>query len=304
MQGQNPQIPDIEIVEVSPRDGLQNESQLFSTDQKLHLINAAIDAGVKRIEVASFVHPKRVPQMADAEAVCAGLSQREDVTYIGLVLNQRGLDRAIAAGVDEAGCVVSASDGFGQNNQGQSSQESVDIASAMIEKARAAGLAANVTISVAFGCPFDGEVSSQRVVKMAKTLAQAKPHEIAIADTIGVANPWQVTDLINAVKKEIPNMPLRMHFHNTRNTGIANAYAAAKAGVQTLDSSIGGIGGCPFAPAATGNIPTEDLLYMLERAGVQTGLDLEKINQTAKWLSETMQRPVPGMVSKAGGFPK
>ncbi|NNM14970.1 MAG: hydroxymethylglutaryl-CoA lyase [Gammaproteobacteria bacterium] len=304
MQGQNPQIPDIEIVEVSPRDGLQNESQLFSTDQKLHLINAAIDAGVKRIEVASFVHPKRVPQMADAEAVCAGLSQHEDVTYIGLVLNQRGLDRAIAAGVDEAGCVVSASDGFGQNNQGQSSQESVDIASAMIEKARAAGLAANVTISVAFGCPFDGEVSSQRVVKMAKTLAQAKPHEIAIADTIGVANPWQVTDLINAVKKEIPNMPLRMHFHNTRNTGIANAYAAAKAGVQTLDSSIGGIGGCPFAPAATGNIPTEDLLYMLERAGVQTGLDLEKINQTAKWLSETMQRPVPGMVSKAGGFPK
>ena len=294
----------IEIVEVSARDGLQNEPRIFTPEEKLVLINQAIDAGAKRLEVVSFVHPKIVPQMANAEEVCAGLPERDDVTYIGLVLNQRGLDRALDTCVNEAGCVSVATDTFAQKNQGQTSNESVEVAAGMIKRAHAAGLTANVTISAAFGCPFEGEVPIQRVVEMAKELAQANPHEISLADTIGVANPWHVTELIQAVKKAIPGMPIRMHFHNTRNTGLANSFAAVQQGVATLDSSIAGIGGCPFAPAATGNIPTEDVVYMLQRAGIETGLDIEALISSAEWLTEKMERKLPGMVSRAGNFPK
>ena len=293
----------IEIVEVSARDGLQNEPRLFTPEEKLELINQAINAGARRLEVASFVHPKVVPQMANAEEVCAGLPNRDDVTYIGLVLNQRGLDRALETCVNEAGCVAIATDTFGQKNQGQTSQESVDVAGAMIKRAHAAGLQANVTISASFGCPFEGEVPIERVVQMAVELAQANPHEIALADTIGVANPWHVTELLQAVKKAIPDMPIRMHFHNTRNTGLANAFAAVQQGVATLDSSIAGIGGCPFAPSATGNIPTEDVIYMLHRAGIETGYSIEPLISTAEWLSQKMDRQLPGMVSRAGNFP-
>lgn len=294
----------IEIVEVSARDGLQNEPRLFTPEEKLDLINKAINAGARRLEVASFVHPKIVPQMANAEEVCAGLSDRDDVTYIGLVLNQRGLDRALATCVNEVGCVAIATDTFGQKNQGQTYKESIEVASAMIKRAHAAGLQANVTISASFGCPFEGEVPIERVVQMATELAQANPHEIALADTIGVANPWHVTELIQAVKKAIPSMPIRMHFHNTRNTGLANAFAAVQQGVSTLDSSIAGIGGCPFAPSATGNIPTEDVVYMLHRAGIETGYSIEQLISTAEWLSEKMERQLPGMVSRAGNFPQ
>jgi len=294
----------IEIVEVSPRDGLQNEAKIFTTQEKICLIDHAISAGVRRIEVASFVHPKYVPQMADAEAVCESLEKRDDVTYIGLVLNQRGLERAFKSSVDEIGCVAVASDGFGLKNQAQSSQESVETSIALIKQAHAQGLKANVTLSTAFGCPFDGEVPIQRVVKIAEQLSQANPHEISIADTIGVANPWHVTELIQAIKEVLPEMPLRMHFHNTRNTGLANAFAAVQQGVRTLDSSIAGIGGCPFAPAATGNIPTEDVVYMLQRAGIETGLSIENLINAAEWLTEKMQRKLPGMLSRAGNFPK
>lgn len=294
----------IEIVEVSARDGLQNEARIFSISEKISLINRAIDSGVRRLEVASFVNPKRVPQMANAEEVVAGLTVRDDVTYIGLIMNERGLDRALDTGVDEVGCVSVATDIFAQKNQGQTSSESVQIASSMIKRALNEGLKANVTISTAFGCPFEGEVSIEHVVEMAKQLADAGPHEIAIADTIGVANPWHVSELLDAVKNAIPNMPLRMHFHNTRNTGIANVYAAVNAGVSTIDSSIAGIGGCPFAPAATGNVPTEDVVFMLQRAGINTGLSLDSLISTAKWLSELMQKSLPGMVSRAGDFPK
>ena len=293
----------IEIVEVGPRDGLQNESTLFSTAAKVEFINRIVAAGTRRIEVASFVHPKRVPQMADAEAVLKALPRRDDVYYVGLVLNRRGFDRAAAAGCNEIGMAVVASDTFNQRNQGVTTEESIkawlDIAAA----AHAAGIRPQVTVSAAFGCPFEGEVAPAKVLEVATRVAQAAPFEIAIADTIGVGAPNQVTDLLSQLTDALPGMPLRCHFHNTRNTGLANAYAAVEAGATVLDASVGGIGGCPFAPAATGNIPTEDLLYMLDRMGVSTGVDLDATLATSRWLQDQLGRAVPGMLVKAGGFP-
>lgn len=296
-------VRQVEIVEVGPRDGLQNESTVFSTAAKVEFIERAIAAGTRRVEVTSFVNPKRVPQMADAEEVLKALPRREGVYYIGLVLNRRGFDRAAAAGCNEIGMAVVASDTFNQRNQGVTTEESVkawlDIAAA----AHAAGIRPQVTVSAAFGCPFEGEVAAERVVDIARQVAQGDPCEIAIADTIGVGVPSQVTDLLGRLKDALPGVTLRCHFHNTRNTGLANAYAAVEAGAAALDASIGGIGGCPFAPAATGNIPTEDLLYMLQRMGVVTGVDLLQTIETGRWLQDQLGRPVPGMLVKAGSFP-
>jgi len=293
----------IEIVEVGPRDGLQNESTVFSTAAKVEFINRVIAAGTRRVEVTSFVHPGRVPQMADAEAVLAALPRRDDVFYVGLVLNRRGFDRAAAAGCNEVGMAVMASDTFNQRNQGVTTDDSIAAWLEIAAAAHAAGIRPQVTISTAFGCPFEGEVPIDRVVQVARRVAQAAPFEIAIADTIGVGVPGQVTELLGRLGDALPDMPLRCHFHNTRNTGLANAYAALEAGATVLDASVGGIGGCPFAPAATGNIPTEDLLYMLQRMGIRTGLDLEKTISTGRWLQEQLGRPVPGMLVKAGSFP-
>ena len=296
---------DVSLVEVSPRDGLQNEPELLSTDDKLTLIHRALGAGVKRIEVTSFVHPKRVPQMADAEAVCAGLPQRGDVTYTGLVLNWRGYERARATGrIDEVGMVVPATDTFGERNQGQSVADAVAEGRAILRDAKARGLRAQATIAVAFGCPFEGNVAPERIVEVAAELAAESPVEIALADTVGVGVPAQVLELFGALRSALPSsMPLRAHFHNTRNTGIANAFAALMADVDTLDASIGGIGGCPFAPKASGNIATEDLVYMLDRMHVAHGAALDALLEAATWLSETLGKPVPSMLSRAGGFP-
>ena len=299
----------VEILEVGPRDGLQNEKVVFSTADKLKMINCAIAAGVRRLEVASFVHPKRVPQMADAEDVIAGLDDRQDVTYIGLVLNKRGLLRALATreggkrGVDEAGCVAIASDTFADKNQGQTSAESVEITKDMIRLAKSEGMSAQATISASFGCPFEGRVDPARVIAMAEDIAEAGPREIAIADTIGVGSPKRVTEIVSAIRERLPDMPLRAHFHNTRNTGLANAWAAYEAGVTTLDASVAGLGGCPFAPKATGNIGTEDLLYLLEESDVQTGVNLNQMISLANWVEGVLGRTPPAMVSQAGGFP-
>lgn len=294
----------IEILDVTARDGLQNEARLFSTEEKLSLINRAMAAGAKRIEVASFAHPKYVPQMADAEAVIEGLPDRDDVTYIGLVMNERGVDRALKTRVDELGLVACASDTFATKNQNQTRDSSVEMACAMAEKAHAADLAYNVTIATSFGCPFEGEVAEDTVIAMVHRLSDAGFSEIALADTIGVANPWQVGAMFERVAKELPHLSMRAHFHNTRNTGLANVHAALKSGVKTIDASIGGIGGCPFAPNATGNVPAEDVIYMLERGGYATGYNLDGLIDTAQWLSKLMEKTLPGMVSKAGGFPK
>ncbi len=295
----------IEFVEVGPRDGLQNEAVLVSTEDKLALINRAIVAGARRIEVTSFVNPNRVPQMADAEEVCAGLPDRDDVTYIGLVMNVRGAERAISTGmIDQLGAVAVATDTFAMANQGQTSNESVEAAKAIITLAKAEGRTAQCTIAASFGCPFEGEVSDQRVIDMASAIAEAGPVEIALADTIGVGNPTHVARLVTQIQKELNPLPVRVHFHNTRNTGLANVWAAVGAGASVVDAALGGLGGCPFAPGAAGNVPSEDVVYMLERAGVSTGMNLKSLIEASIWLSEIMGRKLPGMVAQSPPFPK
>jgi hydroxymethylglutaryl-CoA lyase len=292
----------VDIVEVGPRDGLQSEPGVLPTATKVEFIERAIAAGVRRVEVTSFVNPKRVPQMADAEAVLAALARREGVHYIGLVLNRKGFERAAAAGCTEIGMAVVASDTFNQRNQGVTSDESIAAWLDIARSAKQAGIRPQVTVSAAFGCPFEGEVPVSRVVEIARRVAEAEPFEIALADTIGVGVPSQVIELVGRLREAVPGVALRCHFHNTRNTGIANAFAAVQAGVRTLDASLGGIGGCPFAPAATGNIPTEDLVYMLHRSGHPTGIDLAAAIETGKWLQEQLGRPVPSMLVRAGDF--
>lgn len=294
----------IEIVEVGPRDGLQSEPGVMPTEAKIEFIHRLVDAGLRRLEVTSFVNPKKVPQMADAEAVLAGLKRVPGVYYVGLVLNRKGFDRAVAAGCNEIGMAVVASDTFNRRNQGVSTEESIAAWLEIAAAAHAAGVRPQVTVSAAFGCPFEGEVAVERVIDIARQVAQGQPHEIAFADTIGVGVPAQVTEILSRARAALPGMRLRAHFHNTRNTGLANAYAAVEAGVSALDASTGGIGGCPFAPAATGNIPTEDLVYMLQRSGVTSGVDLEKLISIGHWLQQTLGRPIPSMLVKAGSFPR
>ena len=294
----------VELVEVGPRDGLQNEAAIVSTADKLELVRRAIDYGVRRIEVTSFVNPKKVPQLADAEDLVAMLPERDDVTYIGLVLNRRGAERALATGrIDELGAVCVTSDTFGIRNQGQSSDESLAAAMEIVALAKEDGRSGQITIATAFGCPFEGRVAIDRVVEMAKRAADANPREIALADTIGVGVPAQVSEMVGRVREAVGDIPVRAHFHNTRGTGIANVWAAVQAGASTIDASLGGLGGCPFAPGAAGNVATEDVLYMLEKSGVAAGLDLPKIVEAAEWLTGVMGRPLAAMVSKAPAFP-
>ena len=290
----------IEFVEVGPRDGLQNEARVVATADKVELIRRAIAAGARRIEVASFVNPKKVPQMADAEAVVEQLGRVAGVTRIGLVLNERGAQRALAAGLDQLGAVAVASDEFGARNQGQTSAESVGVAARIVGLVQAAGITAQVTIATAFGCPFTGAVDPARVVAMARDLAACGPVEIALADTIGVAVPAEVTALVGAVRQAVAPLPVRVHFHNTRGTGIANVWAAVEAGAGVVDGSIGGLGGCPFAPGAAGNVASEDVAWMLERSGVATGLDVAELVEAARWLGGVMGKEMPSMLAKVG----
>ena len=294
----------VEIVDVAARDGLQSDPTMVSTAAKVELIGRLVDAGVTRLEAASFVNPRRVPQMADAEAVMAALPRSDDLTYIGLVMNRRGLDRALAAGVDEINAVVVCSDTFCERNQGTTTAGAVAVWEELAEAAQAGGIPAGVTLSAAFGCPYEGDVPAERLAAVASEVVQGSPAEIAIADSIGVAVPADVTRRVAAVREAVGDgVRLRAHFHNTRNTGYANALAAVDAGVEVLDASLGGIGGCPFAPNATGNIATEDLVYLLDRTGVSTGVSLEDLCESALWLEQLLDHPVPGYLSKAGGFP-
>jgi hydroxymethylglutaryl-CoA lyase len=294
----------IQIVEVGPRDGLQNEAAILGVEDRVSFIERLEDCGLKRIEAVSFVNPRRVPQMAGAEEIMAALKPRPGVSRIGLVLNERGWERCVAAACDEANLVVCASDGFGIRNQGASVAEQVATMVRIAERRAAeGGPVLSMTISVAFGDPFDGEVSEAQVAAIAGEAAQAGIGEIALGDTIGVADPWTVRRRIEAVRKVAPEARIRMHFHNTRNTGLANVYASLEAGVDVIDASTGGIGGCPFAPDATGNIATEDLVYMLERAGIETGLDLGRLIETARWVGGKLGKAVPSALTHAGVFP-
>ena len=293
----------VEIVDVGPRDGIQSQPTLLDTDTKVEFIERLIDAGLRRIEVASFVNPKRVPQMADVDDVVARLPQRDDVAYIGLVLNQRGFERAVDSGLTQINCTTVASETFCQKNQGASIQQMTDLIRDMVAESKRQQVFCGVTIGASFGCPFEGEMDPHRVATMAAELAAMGVDEIAFADTIGVAVPSDVSRLINLAKRDVGDTPLRIHLHNTRNTGVANAYAAIEAGVRIIDASCGGVGGCPFAPGATGNVGTEDVLYMLDRMGFETGISIEKVIETAKWLEGPLGSTMPAMVSKAGLFP-
>ena len=295
----------VQIVEVGPRDGLQNESVAVGTSDKIELIQRLAAGGIKRIEATSFVSPRVVPQMADAEAVMSGLAAwggRGDVSLIGLALNKRGVERALASGVDEVNFALVTTDTFNQRNQGCTTFESI-AEWERIAAARDRTVPLSVTIGASFGCPFEGEVPVERLVDVVERIAEHSPDEIALADTIGVASPGDVTERVAAVRAAIGDVPLRCHFHNTRNTGLANAYAAFQAGVSALDSSVGGVGGCPFAPKATGNVPTEDLAYMLGRMDQAGGVSIPSLIETAGWLEGLLGKELPGMVMKAGPFP-
>lgn len=302
----------IHIVEVGPRDGLQNEKTVLAPTVRADFVRRLEDAGAQRIEAVSFVHPKYVPQMAGSEEVMAALPHAEGRSRIGLVLNGKGYDRALGTAVDEVNVALSATDGFGLKNQGLTVNQQVQMLSEiMAGRANAQGGSdgasgatprLSATLSCVWGCPFDGEVSTTQVSDLVARIAALGVEEIALADTIGVGDPWSVTRKVEAARKAAPDATLRLHFHDTRNTGLANAYAGVEAGINVLDASVGGIGGCPFAPGATGNIATEDLVYMLERAGFETGYDLDKLIAAARWIGEKIGRPSPSALSRAGGW--
>jgi hydroxymethylglutaryl-CoA lyase len=297
-------VKSIEIVEVGPRDGLQNEKAVLGAADKIEFIRRLEAAGARRIEAVSFVNPRRVPQMAGAEEIMAALPREAGRSRIGLVLNERGWDRAVASGCDEANVVVCATDGFGIRNQGADvAQQLAALETIVAKRELAGGPPISLTVSVAFGCPFEGEVPLAKVIGIVREAARLGIGEIALADTIGVADPWTVRARIEAARAAAPDARLRMHFHDTRGTGLANAFASVEAGVDVLDASCGGLGGCPFAPAATGNIATEDLVYMLERAGIKTGLDAGALVEAGRWIGEKIGKPPVSSLSRAGGFP-
>lgn len=300
---------DISLVDVAARDGLQSEDVIVSTAHKVELVQRLVAAGVRRAEVVSFVNPKRVPQMADGLDVMAALNSpgtlpdRTAVSLAGLVLNARGLDGAIESGVDEINVVVVSTDTYATRNQGRTTAELVDVWHQVGERARAHGLRTTVTLAAAFGCPFEGELPDGRVRDVARAILQVRPDEFALADSIGVAAPTDVVRGVATVRDLDPDLALRCHFHNTRNTGLANIAAAVGEGVRAFDASLGGIGGCPFAPNATGNVPTEDVLYMLHRMGCSTGIDLDAVIASVPWLQSVIGHSTPALVSRAGNFP-
>ena len=286
--------------EVGPRDGLQNEEQVVPPETRAELVGRLVAAGLGRIEAASFVNPDRVPQMAGAEEVVAALDRREGVVYAGLALNERGYDRLREAGLDEVSFAVAATESFSQRNSGASVDAALEDGERIVKRAKEDGIRASVTISVAFGCPFEGYVDPNRVVELAERLAAADPDELVLADTIGVGTPSRVRGLLERVIAL--GKPVGGHFHNTRNTGFANAYAALEAGASSLDASVGGLGGCPFAPKATGNVATEDLVYLLQGEGVETGVDLDALIAVSEWLEGLLGRRLEGYLYRAGPF--
>jgi hydroxymethylglutaryl-CoA lyase/(R)-citramalyl-CoA lyase len=290
----------VTVCDVGPRDGLQNDEKLLDAGTRAELVNRLAAAGVPRIEAVSFVNPARVPQMADAEAVVAGIEKREGVVYAGLALNDRGYDRLRETALDEVHFALAVSEEFNRRNAGASVESSAEAGERIVQRAHADGLRATVTLGTAFGCPFEGYVDPERVVELAERFARAGADELVFADTVGVGVPRQVRELVRRGAEL--GVPVGVHLHNTRNTGLANAFAAVEAGATVLDASVGGVGGCPFAPRATGNISTEDLVYLLHGQGIETGIDLDALVGVAQWLEEILGRELEGMVYRAGVF--
>lgn len=299
-------MPDvIEICEVGPRDGLQANPRIFSVDERIEMIERLSDSGIRKIEAVSFVNPKRVPQMANAEEVLAGLRKRDGVAYAGLALNRRGAERALDAGVSEIRFAVLATETFNQRNQGVSVAESIADFSDTAKVAAGGGIGTTAVVSAAFGCPFEGTVSSETAIDLAMRLIDAGARQVIFADTIGCAVPTQVRGVLCGLKGRLRNaLPLGVHLHNTRNTGFANAVAAIESGATVIDASIGGLGGCPFAPDATGNIATEDLAHMLRNMGIDTGMDLDALIGTVGWLEGLFGHNLPGQLARAKPFPE
>jgi len=291
----------VTVVEVGPRDGLQNEPEILEVAIRAELIRRLVDAGLPAVELASFVDPRRVPQMAGAEEVVEAVGPCPGVIRAGLALNERGYERLVATGLDEVRFAFGVTESFNQQNQGAAVDESLAAAQHIAARAHGDGLRCTVTLSVAFGCPFEGEVDPDRVVALAVAVTEAEPDVLVLGDTIGVAAPRDVRALVARVAEL--GIAVGGHFHNTRNTGYANALAALDAGASVLDASVGGLGGCPFAPRATGNVATEDLVYLLEREGIETGIDLAALVAVSTWLEETLGRPLEGQLYRAGPFP-
>jgi hydroxymethylglutaryl-CoA lyase len=290
----------IEICEVGPRDGLQNEPKLVSTETKVELINNLINSGIRIIEAVSFVNKKVVPQMADAEEVMRLVPKRDDVRYAGLVLSRSGLERALHTDVDFLHVVTTTSDSFNLRNAKRTVDQAVEELTKVIEEGAASKGVAGV-LGTAFGCPFEGEVPLSKVLNVAESFLKAGCTEITLADTTGMANPLQVQNVVSAFQKQFgKDLTLGLHFHNTRGLGLANSLAGYQAGVTRFDSSIGGLGGCPFAPKAVGNVCTEDMVNMFKGMNVETGTDLNQLIHTAKWLERSMDKPLDGMLMKAG----
>ncbi len=290
----------VEIVDVGPRDGLQNEDETLSPEVRAELCEKLASTGISRVEAASFVNPKRVPQMAGAEEVMAAIERSPGTSYAGLVLNERGYERAITAGVDEVRYAFPVTETFAQRNQNTTVADATQLAARLVERARLDGVRVSITLSAAFGDPFEGRVEPEHVLRIAGSVAASGPDEIVLADTIGVGVPNQVRKLVEGVATQ--GITVGCHFHDTRNTGMANAVAAVESGVTVLDASVGGTGGCPFAPRATGNIATEDLVYLLRNMGYATGIDLDALIEVATWLSQQLDKELPGRLHKAGNF--
>ena len=290
----------VQVVDVGPRDGLQNEDRTLAPEIRAELCDRLAAAGIPRVEAASFVNPKRVPQMAGAEEVMAAIDRRPGTSYAGLVLNEKGYERAVEAGVDEVRYAFPVTETFAHRNQNTTVADATQLAGRLVERARLEGVRVSITLSAAFGDPFEGRVEPGHVLDIAGSVAVANPDEIVLADTIGVGVPNQVRELVEGALTF--GTTVGCHFHDTRNTGIANAAAAVEFGATVLDASVGGTGGCPFAPRATGNIATEDLVYLLHGMGHETGIDLEALIEVAEWLAQQLGKELPGQVHKAGTF--
>ena len=291
----------VRLYDVGPRDGLQNEPDVLAPEVRAELVGRLVRAGLQAVEVASFVDPRRVPQMAGAEEVVAALSPADDVVFAGLALNEQGYERLLATGLGEVRFSFGATESFNRRNQNASVAESLALAVSIAGRASSDGIRSTVIVSVAFGCPFEGPVDEDRVLGLAEMLAAAKPDVLMLADTIGVAVPTQVRRLVGRVREL--GRPTGGHFHNTRSTGYANALASLEAGATVLDASVGGLGGCPFAPKATGNVATEDLVYLLDGEGIETGVDLDALIDVSNWLQSLLGRRLEGQVYRAGPFP-
>ena len=292
----------VTICDVGPRDGLQNDPKTLEPAVRAELVDKLADAGIPRIEAVSFVSPTHVPQMAGAEGVVEAIERRGGVVYAGLVLNDKGYDRARETALDEVHFAFAATETFNRRNQNASVQESLETAERIVARAHEDGIRATVTVGVAFGCPFEGKVDPGTALGLAERLVAARADEIVFADTVGVGVPRQVRELVGQALTFADGRPVGLHLHNTRNTGIVNALVGVESGATVLDASVGGVGGCPFAPKATGNICTEDLVYMLHGEGIETGVDLDELISVAEWLEGVLERQLDGQVYRAGTF--